>query len=208
MGNMTVPEWLGTPLVAALIAATGYVVKLVIDGVSNWNRQRRERRAKLVALQSFLLASGAVYGIQITLIRSLCAEIQEAHPEINGGYDQILAAGYPLLNERQKLRHGLIRNYTIHCLYPLNVEMINWLSADTFFKGAGKEGSWKYLSIALQQLEAHLILWRAKYKFWIPDKPERAIVFMADEEHEGIGFPVGIEALIRAVTGGKLQLPG
>jgi hypothetical protein len=207
MTTIDLSAWFGTPLGAALLAAVGYVTKLAVDGISSWNKARRERRAKLVIVQSLLLASKAVFDIQKKLVCELCVEIGKAHSEINGSYDRILAAGYPLLNERQKLRHGLIRNYTIHGLHPLNMEMLSWLAADTFFKGAGKRGAWNALSVALQQLEAHLMLWRAKYEFWIPNKPEHAIVYMADEEQEGIGFPIGIETLIRVVTGGKLRIP-
>ncbi len=203
---VSLPEWLGTPLIGAVIAALGYVSKLAIDGLSKWKTVRRERRAKLVALQSFLLASKTVFDIQNALVERLCREIHNAHPDVDGTYDRILAAGYALLDERQKLEHGLIRNYTSNCLHPLNVEMINWLSADTYFKGAGKKGKTKKLSSALQRLEAHLILWRAKYEFWIPSKPEHAIVYMADEEGHGISFPKGIEALVAEITGGTIEL--
>jgi hypothetical protein len=199
------PEWLGTLLVGAVIAALGYVSKLAIEGLSKWNTTRRERRAKLVALQSLLLASKAVFEIQNALVERLCKEIQNAHPNIVGTYDRILAAGYAGMDERQKLEHGLIRNYTSNCLLPLNVAMINWLSADTYFKGAGRQGNTKNLSRALQRLEAHLILWRAKYEFWIPNKPEHAIVYMTDEEGHGIGFPKGIETLVAQITGGTIE---
>ena len=198
------PEWLGTLLVGAVVAALGYVSKLAIEGLSKWNTTRRERRAKLVALQSLLLASKAVFEIQNALVERLCKEIQNAHPNIVGTYDRILAAGYAGMDERQKLEHGLIRNYTSNGLLPLNVAMINWLSADTYFKGAGRRDNAKNLSRALQRLEAHLILWRAKYEFWM-NKPEHAIVYMDDEKADGIGFPKGIEALVAQITGGTIE---
>jgi hypothetical protein len=203
MGNL--PEWLGTLLVGALIAAFGYVSKLAIELLSKWEATRRERQARLVALQSLLLASKSVFDIQNAMVGRLCDEIREQHPEIGGTYDRILASGYAHMNERQKLEHGLIRNYTSSCLLPLNAQMIDWLSADTYYKGAGRRGAAKDLSGALQRLEAHLILWRAKYHFWKPDKPEHAIVYMADEEGHGISFPKGIEALIARITGGTIE---
>lgn len=199
------PEWLWTPLIGAVIAAVGYVLKLAIEGLSKWNASRRERRARLVALQSLLLASKSVFEIQNALVVRLCDQIQNVRPEIQGTYDRILAVGFAFLDEGQKLEHGLIRNYTSECLRPLNLEMIKWLSADTYFKGAGKNDKRKKLSIALQKLEAHLILWRAKYEFWIPNKPEHAIVYMTDEEGHGISFPKGIEALIAEITGGTIE---
>jgi hypothetical protein len=39
------PQWLRDPLLAAVIAALGYVAKLLIDEVSRW-----QTRARLVAL--------------------------------------------------------------------------------------------------------------------------------------------------------------
>jgi hypothetical protein len=117
---LNLPVWLITPLIAAVIAALAYVSKLAIEGLFKWNATRRGRRAKLVALQSLLLASKIVFDIQNALVARLCKEIQKAHPEIDGTYDRILAAGYKFLDERQKLEHGLIRNYTSNCLRPLN----------------------------------------------------------------------------------------
>jgi hypothetical protein len=57
-----------------------------------------------------------------------------------------------------------------------------------------------------QSADARSVLWRAKYEFWIPDKPERAIVYMADEQQHGVGFPTGIEVLIARVTGGPVKV--
>jgi hypothetical protein len=201
------PGWFGTALVGAVIAAIGYVSKLAIEGLFKWSATRRARRAKLVALQSLLLASKRAFEIQNELVQRLCMEICAANEEIGGTYDRVLAKGYVVMDERQKLEHGLIRNYTSNCLFPLNIQIIDWLSKDDYFKGGGRRRNAKNLSVALQRLEAHLILWRAKYEFWIPDKPEHAIVYMADENAHGIGFPTGIEALIARITGGVVDQP-
>jgi hypothetical protein len=199
------PEWLGTPLIAAVIAALGYVAKLAIEALARWRSIRRERRSNLVALQSLLLASKRVFEIQNELVRGLCGELETAHPDLRGPYDEILANGHPRMNEQQKLVHGLIRAYTVNALRPLNTAMIDWLAKDTYFKGQAAMGSADDLASNLQTLEAHLLLWRAKYEFWIPDKPERAIVYMLDEREHGIGFPTGIEQLVAKVTGGPVR---
>lgn len=196
-----VPDGLGKALIGAVIAALGYVAKLATDGIIGWNTLRRARRAKLVELQSLLLVSRRVYQIQNELVQRLYKEIGAEHGHIQGTYDDVLAEAHPLLDEKQRLMHGLIRNYTIHCIMPLNARMTEWLAGDTYFKGAGRQGSAMDLSVALQRLEAHLILWRAKYEFWIPNRPERAIVYMVDENKHGVGFPKRIEAVIARVTG-------
>jgi hypothetical protein len=199
------PEWLRTPLIAAVIAALGYVAKLAIEELSRWRSIRRERRANLVALQSLLLASKRVFEIQNDLVRRLCSEIEATHPDLTGPYDEVLASAYTRMDERQKLIHGLIRAYTINAMRPLNLAMIDWLARDTHFKGHAATGSADDLASNLQTLEAHLLLWRAKYEFWIPDKPARAIVYMLDESEHGVGFPTGIEQLIERVTGGPIR---
>jgi hypothetical protein len=201
------PQWLRDPLLAAVIAALGYVAKLLIDEVSRWQTRRSERRARLVALQSQLIASKRVFEIQNELVRGLCKEIEAANSDIRGSsYDEVLVADYPRLDQRQKLVHGLIRAYTINAIRPLNLGMIEWLASDTHFKGQPGTGAPDDLASNLQTLEAHLLLWRAKYEFWIPDKPERAIVYMADEQQHGVGFPTGIEVLIARVTGGPVKV--
>src|SRR5262249_59899007 len=126
---------------------------------------------------------GGVFEIKNERVRELCKKIGAETPGIRGSsYDEILARGYPRLDERQKLMHGLIRAYTINAMRPLNLGMIEWLTADTYFKGQPGTGTPDDLASNLQTLEAHLLLWRAKYEFWIPEKPERAIVYMADEQ--------------------------
>lgn len=55
------------------------------------------------------------------------------------------------------------------------------------------------LSELLNQLDAHLLLWLAKYEGWIPNRPDHALVYLADEEEHGLGFPNGIEETLAAV---------
>ena len=53
----------------------------------------------------------------------------------------------------------------------------------------------------IAELQTHLILWNAKYDIWITDHPERALVYMVDEQAHGIGFPSGIdEAVTNSLT--------
>jgi hypothetical protein len=203
------PEWLRTPLLAALLAALGYVAKLLIEEFTKWRLRRDERQSKLVALQSLLLASRRVYEIQNDLIRKLHGEILLSGTGKQLGetasYDEFLATAYPEMEERHKRMHGLIRAYTTTAVRPLNLAILDWLNADTYFKGQSRPGSGDDLASNLQTLEAHLVLWKAKYDFWIPDHPERAFVYMADENEHGVGFPVGIEKIIAKRTGGPFK---
>jgi len=47
-------------------------------------------------------------------------------------------------------------------------------------------------------LQAHLLLWLAKYEIWIPASPEHALVYLADEKEHGVGFPRGLDELVDA----------
>src|SRR5712691_2980458 len=53
----------------------------------------------------------------------------------------------------------------------------------------------------LGALEAHLLMWIAKYSAWIPDTPAHALVYLADEEAHGVPFPSGIERTIEQALG-------
>ena len=91
------PEWLRTPLLAALLAALGYVAKLLIEEFTKWRLRRDERQSKLVALQSLLLASRRVYEIQNDLIRKLYGEIRLSGKQLEetASYDEFARDGIP-----------------------------------------------------------------------------------------------------------------
>jgi len=201
-------EWISAPLLAAAIAALGFVAKLLIDAGLEWRQSVRVREARLVHLQSLLLASKRVFDLQCEIRDPLCDEFVAKDPNLDGSpYDEILARGFLIADATQKMTHGLIRQYTISAMRPLNESMLDWLAADNYYKLGSRKASLKSLAMALRTLEAHLILWRAKYEFWIPDKPERALVYMADEREHGAGFPTGIEDLVERLTGGTLREP-
>lgn len=180
-----------------MIAALGYCAKLAIELIEHWLDRQSERNSRLIDLQSLLLATKSAKKAQDILRDQLCDEIKEANPLLRDlSYDETLVRGFPYLSDDQKLRHGLICSYTEKAFLPLNMSMIDWLSKDHFFKGRSDD-----LGLALRNLEAHLVLWRAKYEFWIPEKPERALVYLADEKKHGVGFPTGIENLVLKRTG-------
>lgn len=187
----------------AFTATAGYFGKLIIEAYVKWSDRRAERQSSLIEMQSYLLASRSVFEAQIKLTRDLCEEIVlDEQSGTSLGYDEMLAKGFKqnILSETQKTQHGLIRAYTEKALLPLNKNMLSWLGKDRYFKNENND-----LGAALRKLEAHLVLWLAKYEFWLPDNPERALVFLADEKDHGVGFPTGIEGMILKRTGGLDQ---
>jgi hypothetical protein len=184
-------------LVGGVLAALGYVAKLAIDTMGGWRTAARQRLSRLVLLRSYLLVIGRVFALQNQLRDRLCRELVEQQPDLHGlSYDDILAQGYAKASEAQKLVHGLIRQYTISAMCPLNKRVVEWLEADTWYKVGGARRKCAALDAALRTLEAHETLWLAKYEFWILNHPERALVYMVDEDRHGIGFPKGIEDLL------------
>ena len=149
------PEWIGGPILAAIIAALGYVANLAVNTWLQWHRSIRERQARLVVLQSLLLASRRVFELQAALRDRLCEEFEQKDSKLVGlPYDEMLALGYPAADPHQKLVHGLIRQYTISAMRPLNQSMLEWLAADTYYKVNAHKGRLKDLSLALRTLEA------------------------------------------------------
>jgi hypothetical protein len=202
----TVPEWLATALLGAVLASLGYVAKQLLDWWSSVRKTRRERRARLVTLLSLLRGSKSVYLVQAELRNRLADLLSARRSDLHGvvGYDAQFAMAFASMTPQERELHDVIRGYTIHGTLALNEAVLSWLATDSDFKiVGGSDGADAKLAAQLGALEAHLLLWRAKYQAWIPDAPARALVYLNDEERHGVAFPRGIEDTIAQV----LRLP-
>lgn len=195
-----IPEWLGAAVFSAIIAALGYVAKLVLESWQRLRETRNVRRARLVELNSLLRATRVIFAVQNDHAKGLFAMIRERRPELAGvdqGYERTFANAFPSFTPDEKELHAIIRGQTIHSLRPTNEAILAWLRGDTHFKARKpSQGLLGELAQKLAGLEAHLILWHAKYETWIPGAPEHALVYLADEERHGVGFPSGIDGLV------------
>jgi hypothetical protein len=194
-----IPPWLGTALVGAVLAALGYVGKLISDSLSAFRDARNERRARLVELHCLLKAGRTSYMIQHELRSRLDALIAKNQPKISsdGGIERRFTAAYKKFSPAEKQLHSLIQSITVHSLKPTNEAMAKWLKNDNYFRAQRLDNSLQgRLAKQLFDLEAHLLLWSAKYEAWIPNHPEHALVYLADEERHGVGFPKGIDAVV------------
>ncbi|MGH2660302.1 MAG: hypothetical protein ACRDHS_11710 [Actinomycetota bacterium] len=100
--------------------------------------------------------------------------------------------------------HNVIRAYTGHGLRPVNEAMVRWLDDDVVHRTRGRKGGDRaVVADRLNELDAHLRLWLAKYQSWIPGHPDHALVYLADEEQRGLGFPTGIEEVLDRVLSGR-----
>lgn len=195
------------PLVGAILAALGYVSTLLLKIVGDAVTRSRKRRAKLVELYSQLEATQTAYKVQLGHRENLAHLISQRDASFSqdyAGFESLFAAAYPQLTEKERELHTLIRSITESTQHPLHTSILAWLKEDDYFRAAiGRPGRKGELAQELSRLEAHLLLWLAKYRIWIPDHPEHALVYMADEKKHGTAFPYGIEGKIRALLGGQ-----
>ena len=193
MASPADPSWASPALLTGGIAALGYVGKTVAELVLQLRGTALERRSRLVELYALLRAGDAAYAAQRRLLKRLAVRLRRRVPDAAGlppGFDRLLLETYTVMNEEERQLHGLIRAMTMHTFRPLNQSLLEWLRADRYFRAAppshrrlGK------LALFLAELEAHLVIWVAKYEAWIPDQPDHALVYLADESKHGVAFP-------------------
>jgi hypothetical protein len=186
-------EWVRTLLVAAASAVAAYGWKSWIEGRE---RKRKERASTIGALQdlkSLLDTSRALFSIQQGQVKRLMEMLKQNHPAEYAqgrGYDDRLTRCHPLFNPQEKELHGIIRAYTEHSMLRVNEAIRKWLDDDKQFKTGQVESERREeLAGTLRELEMHLLLWHAKFEYWIPTQPQHALVYLADEEAHGLGFP-------------------
>jgi hypothetical protein len=121
-------------------------------------------------MEAPLRASRTAFVVQCAqrdrLEERLASRFQDDLPE-EPGYERLFTHLYERFDAEERDLHAVIRAYTEHALAEL-AEKLN-------------------------KLDAHLLLWLAKYESWIPDRPNHALVYLADEAEHGLGFPQGIE---------------
>ena len=104
--------------------------------------------------------------------------------------------------------HSLVRAYTVHTLKPLNDKLLDWLRSDEHSAVSPPATvAIGELAVYLPRLEVHLLLWRAKYEQWMPTSPDHCLVYLADEESHGVGFPHGGTALVAALLDHSFRAP-
>jgi hypothetical protein len=193
------PAWLGTAVLGAILAALGYVAKLLIESWTRYRDRQRERRSQLVELHSLLNVTRASFAIQNEHVNRLLAllRVRKSSLDDSGGFERAFSNEYETFTTEEKELHSIIRGLTIHALRPANSDIRSWLRHDTFFKGQPTGSSSKgRLAVELGKLESHLRMWEAKYQVWIPGHPEHSLVYLADEQKHGIGFPGNIDSLV------------
>jgi len=204
-----VPEWLGAAVVGAVVAALGYVGKAIAESTGAAMAARRVRQSRLAELLALIRAGDAAFVAQQAVRDKLRTAIASRDPALSElPYDQMFSSAFKSFSPGEQELFDVMRAYTVFTFKPLNDALLAWLAADTEFRisPAGDSARGR-LADFLADLEAHLLLWRAKYNAWIPDHPERALVYLADESKHGTPFPRHGAALVRAVLGRGTSSP-
>jgi hypothetical protein len=189
------PFWAAPALLAALIAALGFLGKTATDLILSLNQVARDRRSRLVELYALIRAGDAAFAAQRDLRLRLAQLLKQrlaGSVDLPQAHERLFAATFAVMEEEERQLHALIRSITVHTFYPLNQALLAWLRSDLYFRAASPQNrTLGELAVYLARLEAHLILWIAKYEAWIPEHPEHALVYLADEDQHGIAFPKG-----------------
>ena len=133
--SLQIPSWIGPALLGAVLAAAGYVAKLLLEWIAEVRKTRRDRQTRLVELFSLLGAGKVAYDVQSKNRNRLEAAIKERIPSLASvkGYERLFTATYPDMTEDEKQLHTIIRAYTEHTIRPLNESILQWLREDTYF---------------------------------------------------------------------------
>lgn len=165
----------------------------------------RERRAELLVrlrqLSSLLNSSLSVFQAQNKQRNRLNDMLKERDSNQAAGFvgfEARFAGMYDSFTAEERQLHGIIRAMTEESVGPLNGSMSAWLAEDSTFKyGLFPLRDSLRLSVYLNQMELHLLLWHAKFKYWMADE-KHSLVYMADEKRHGTGFPSGIDGIVDA----------
>jgi hypothetical protein len=211
------PEWLLTTLTTGLTAALGVAGKYAWDYMMEKRVLRQTRIAKLEKLRGLLNESNGLFRMQNKLVCRLALDIQSRiDPSVSltatvNGYESFFVKNYDTFTESEKDNHAMIRATTLNSINRVNDEMLKWMEDSLDFKSNTirclKKTCGKELGGALSQLELHLNLWQDKFAIWMKNE-KHCVVYLADEEHHGVGFPKGIADLVdRAIIDLKDSAP-
>ncbi len=198
-----IPEWLGTGLIAGVSGILGYLGKSLHD---YWKTRRSGRSTlivKLKELSALLEESRSLFAAQNEQARRLVKMLEESHPDQfdeDAGFEEIFSELYDNFTPEESKLHAIIRSITVSPQQRVNQSMSDWLKGDLFFKSPiQRTKARQELAEQLRVLELHLNMWHAKYNTWIPDNPKHTLVYLADEEKHGVGFPTHIEEIVDSV---------
>jgi len=196
----------------ALIGAISYTLRTLYG----WRIAKQLQQAELInnlhRLAALLRTSKSLFDAQADRRNKLNDLLKINHKKefaLHKGYEAKFTKIYEHFTVEERELHGIVRTMTENALRPVNEAISSWLEQDIVFKTACSPlRKPRNLAELLQRLELHMMLWHAKYKYWMVD-PRHALCYLADEEDHGIGFPTDIEAALEdaLIELGQPKLP-
>jgi pimeloyl-ACP methyl ester carboxylesterase len=158
---------------------------------------------QLQDLSALLQESSRIFISQNDQAKRLLQMLRENHPgEVpeDVGYDEVFFRMYDRFNSDEATLQKIIRSTTINSQRRVNQAMSTWLKGNVTLKAPNQTNPQRArLSEQLRILELHLNQWHDKYEALIPDNQKRSLVYLADEERHGVGFPEGLEDLVNEI---------
>ncbi|MFH1086888.1 MAG: hypothetical protein V1772_14155 [Chloroflexota bacterium] len=202
MDLTTLPDWLGTALIGAVMAVAGFLGRKLYDALLARRARHEERIAELLRLKGLLEESRAIFRQQNYLARRLAALLHErlgdALPE-GLGFDAAFHQRHPQMNDAERELFALIRGTTANSMRRVNEELLQWVHAwarqPTRVRPTPAA---RALEPELAALQRHLNLWADKFRGVFEPSERRCLVYLADEKGQGERFPQGLyPAVIR-----------
>lgn len=204
-------EWLWRTLIAAVFSILGTVIGVIAkDAYESWRQTEHQERAAAEAslealreLSSLLDESYRIFTVQNGQAERLLQLLKRNHARqlpSDAGYDETFYVMHAHFNRQEAALQRLIRSTSMNSQRRVNLAMSQWLQrAPAFLHDNQPDPQRAALAAQLRMLQLHLNQWHDKYDAWIPGDPKRSLVYLADEEAHGVGFPPGLEDLVREV---------
>jgi hypothetical protein len=202
-------DWFNQGMLAGVAATLGYLGKAVHDHF----RERRTHHAnnirELRQLAALLRESDSVFAGQNYLVRRLIDMLESNHKDTIAravGFDDKFRAAYSEMNQDELELHAIIRSATTNSVNRLNQALKAWLERnEQLLEDLTASELVQRLEEDLSQLELHLNQWFDKYNAFIPSDSRRALIYLADEKQQGVGYPrrlrKSLAATIAELTG-------
>jgi hypothetical protein len=200
-------EWLLRALIAAVFSVVGIGAKdIYLDRLQAEDQKQAAEAANLGTLKelsTLLDESYRIFTVQDRQAQRLMRLLKRNHgSKVPGdlGYDETFYEMHERFTPDEAALQKLIRSTTMNSQRRVNLALSAWLQRSLAFLHEAQPAQQRAaLAAELNMLKLHLNQWHDKYDAWIPNDPKRSLVYLADEQTHGAGFPPGLEQALKDV---------
>lgn len=193
------PDGLFSALVAAAVSVVGFGLKELYD--RHRKQQQEQRLAQQAAAESqqqavrtltefshLLADSDAIASSHFQLRDRLIKTLPEARLP-HETYNDWLARLHAAFSPQQLEMFQLLRSTTANSMRIQNQLLLDWANRHSAFTLFGPGLEEQAFDEELGKLRAHLRGWRDKFQSGFETNPRQSLVYLADENKLGTGFP-------------------